>query len=1386
MKSIAAILPRLGHGSGGLRTVLNLLGGLARRGCECHVYVEGDATEAELRSDLLRYFDCNWVTPHPGWKFVREHDLVLATMWHTALTVAALPGKIKKAYLVQDYEPFFYPMGSHHLLAEFSYEQKIEVITMGRWLAEKLHRDFKINARPLDFCADNRIYHPRPKGVPPEFAVAAVYQPEKPHRATMTCNSALHLLQQTLPGLKIYTFGSTRLPSGFKGTHLGIVNPAKLNDVYSRCIAGLCISMTNPSRVPFEMLAAGLPVVEAYRDNNLLDMPPHGVVLAELTEVGLKNALLDLVADAGFRESERKAGLEFMAKRPADLEQEQFCEHIFDILAGRPARKQESAPIKREAHRWLKPAAMVGEPAYDLLTVDVWDTLLRRKCHPDEIKLFTARYLQLVRPGGLKPQYANPALLIKERVQCEMAIGLQRRAQGLDDEYHFRDVFVSWLSAVLAVIPPQPELEKLVDELAAAELEQERRCIYPDPEIKSFLDRIPAKRRMFLSDFYMPSANLKALLQQAGVDTAVAEGISSCEASLNKRSGRLFRKVQQDLNVPPARHAHVGDNEFSDYFIPRSLGMAGLHYGLSAETEKCDRFKKEFLRRTELPDKPPEKKKTKAGKEIIKAKEPFCPRELRRLTELCNEDLDGLDDAAAMQRYGQSLAPLFTGFAQYVAEEAIKAGLKRVYFCTREGEFFARVYAELAKANPLGVPFPEPVILEVSRLATFAASLNRIDTAEFMRLWNLYSSQSLRSFFTSLDLDPAPVQSLIELQGLGLDEVVRHPWLDARIKKLFATEKFVKFLAEGAVQKRALLLDYLKTKGIQGDESKLGIVDIGWRGTIHDNLAWVLPRTKVHGWYFGLLPFLNVQPPNAVKAAYGPGLLGDQPGILRLLEFVSPLEMLSNSESGSALRYERRDGTVVAQREKNPHEEAIFGKYTRHFQAGVLENVPRVAEVVRHRAMTPMEMRPLALELLSHIVHDPPRLVAEAYFSLNHNETFGVGAFDDKQRHRAKIQAARGLYEAGAVEDFEKELRATTWPQGFARLCGIEYPFFDRDNRRPRELSLETRRTARKAGAEAMQLYRDRRWEESRQAALRALAIDPWRLNLHYLLYRICVEQSRTKEALQRFRLIRAVYPKHAPSFNEFAVRSYEAGVTANAVKLLEEIVEDRPDYRPALLNLCRVHLREHMPLKALAVMDEAVEQFGDDPAFLRFRAEAQMFAGYGVLADAAHLLGRLPKGMAQDTPLLQKFKAEAQTNELLQGRAPWIAAELKTFTKLASDDEYLGIKHSVLAAAPAQKAAGSAPAPAGLPRRWPPSSCWRTTSFNTRASAWRASSPIPARRSKWCWWTMVPPTAPPRISPNCARRTIISRSSATAATAVLPAATTRAWPSPRARCLCC
>lgn len=91
------------------------------------------------------------------------------------------------------------------------------------------------------------------------------------------------------------------------------------------------------------------------------------------------------------------------------------------------------------------------------------------------------------------------------------------------------------------------------------------------------------------------------------------------------------------------------------------------------------------------------------------------------------------------------------------------------------------------KTNIKEIKLPEIDIIEVSRLATFAPSLQEISIKEMMRVWNLYSTQSISSLFKTLNVAPETFQSFIDKYGIPADEQIQYPWQDSRIQQLLTT-----------------------------------------------------------------------------------------------------------------------------------------------------------------------------------------------------------------------------------------------------------------------------------------------------------------------------------------------------------------------------------------------------------------------------------------------------------------------------------------------------------------------------------------------------------------------------------------------------------------------
>jgi len=99
------------------------------------------------------------------------------------------------------------------------------------------------------------------------------------------------------------------------------------------------MSASNPSRIPFEMMAAGLPVVEMYKENNLYDFPQGGVLLAQASSEAIATAILDLLDNNDKRNKMSDIGIKYMKDYPLEKGFEQFVEAVDNLFNGNEGEK---------------------------------------------------------------------------------------------------------------------------------------------------------------------------------------------------------------------------------------------------------------------------------------------------------------------------------------------------------------------------------------------------------------------------------------------------------------------------------------------------------------------------------------------------------------------------------------------------------------------------------------------------------------------------------------------------------------------------------------------------------------------------------------------------------------------------------------------------------------------------------------------------------------------------------------------------------------------------------------------------------------------------------------------------------------------------------------
>ncbi len=312
------VVPAFHAGAGGHMTIFRLVQELEQRGHACRLiftHVAGLLPEdgEQIRALVHRHFRkvsarCE---PYRGGP-LPEADVHVATHWDTAYVVDRRRQSGAGAYLVQDWEPSFYPVGTQAALAEATYALGLWHATAGPWLEGKL-RALGASATAFELAVDPAEYFVEHELLPPAEGLVSVYlRPLTPRRGFEVVALALAELKRRRPALEIATYGTpgAQLSLPFAARNLGVLTPAELRRLYGSSTVGLSCSLTNHSLVPQEMWAAGLPVVEIDNEcTRAVYRNEKDVLLAPFEPLAVAAALERLIDDAGLRATLRAGGL---------------------------------------------------------------------------------------------------------------------------------------------------------------------------------------------------------------------------------------------------------------------------------------------------------------------------------------------------------------------------------------------------------------------------------------------------------------------------------------------------------------------------------------------------------------------------------------------------------------------------------------------------------------------------------------------------------------------------------------------------------------------------------------------------------------------------------------------------------------------------------------------------------------------------------------------------------------------------------------------------------------------------------------------------------------------------------------------------------------------
>ena len=573
----------------------------------------------------------------------------------------------------------------------------------------------------------------------------------------------------------------------------------------------------------------------------------------------------------------------------------------------------------------------------DIISFDVFDTIfIRRIEDPDLIKIPVARFIaDKANKLGIDISWHEVATK-REEIESQ-----QRQRNGLsfpDYEACYDNFMPQMLNQVFGSQLPDNFFQQVAD----YEMSLENAVLVPREKLIDWIKLLKQRdKRLFLiSDIYLPAKYIARLVEDKGLSHYFEAIISSADSFNAKASGTAYPLVEKQFELDKSRWLHVGDNPISDGTRPQEFGIRALVINDPRERHR--------------------KLLAKKYNHYSTHNNFWKGRNMQQLMLPLEADNCDHDDLY-VQGFNQ-FGFVFGYFMQRLAEQCKQLGLKRIYFCSREGWMLQKCWELFAPWYFADGEMPETKYLYVSRIALARAMIGNAGISQLEVDVALLPSgnESFMDVCRIFGLEAAAFEPYLKAKDLTLDEVISQTEKsknDASRRKLgllLLDSEFQAQARQAAQPYRDAFVNYLESEGFfQLDE--VALVDIGWLGTIHNNffkaLSHLHESPTIHGYLMCATRYIEYNYPRGTSVD---GLVYDRHKLdmgASLLEYIKDIieeicraphtSLVSynpdTSETGFNLEF-RSDSDASAKAER------VQSAYYQPLQQGIIDGVEAYAK----------------------------------------------------------------------------------------------------------------------------------------------------------------------------------------------------------------------------------------------------------------------------------------------------------------------------------------------------------------------------------------------------------------------------------------------------------
>ena len=504
---------------------------------------------------------------------------------------------------------------------------------------------------------------------------------------------------------------------------------------------------------------------------------------------------------------------------------------------------------------------------YDYISFDLFDTLIKRDVHKP-VDVF-----QIVEDNGY-PRFKE------NRINAEKKARLASKGR----EITYDDIYA--------------RLDKQYAACKSREIDTEKKICTQNLFLKKVYDYCieHGKTIIITTDIYLGRDIIETILLKCGYVDYNYLFVSS-EHGCMKADGKLFNILLNVVRIDAKELIHIGDNEHSDYEIPKHKGIASVLVDGKVDNLSYAKFNGNI-------------------------KEDYW-------AAFTNNHLSSND--YFFDTGFECFGPLLYGFTKWLIKELEAEKIRKVFFLSRDGQIMKKAF-DLAYKGEIQSEY-----LYVSRKALLVPSLKTYKTVDdYKNAYHFPFSFTTQKLCKMIGCENKKIIEQIIEETNTKDHVFYRDAINSDSFFDLVYYKTCDTLSQTIEEQYMLFRHYLHEKNFEG---RVAIVDIGWHGNMQKNLealtsSYGIDR-DIFGYYVAMTPSEDLVARKNMKG-YVFDSFHNQELDRREQLFNAAFELLFTGDHGTVLGY--KDNTdVEARMALFEIEDADSLNLIRKYQAGALE-----------------------------------------------------------------------------------------------------------------------------------------------------------------------------------------------------------------------------------------------------------------------------------------------------------------------------------------------------------------------------------------------------------------------------------------------------------------